>query len=175
MAAIWSRSQYVKPFRADFTSGKIRWGRSRNCGCLVTCFCYQLIAKPGNKTATVPWPEPDAFIFFSFLNASMTGSRNPSCDAVFFFPNNQYHGCRWPDEISRRDASSHSIDLTLPEYSGSNAKRVNPLKPHYLSKHIPIATSAQHCFKQYIIARFMTNPYLIRCLIISTLNVILFL
>ena len=28
------------------------WVRSRNCGCLVTWFCYQLIAKPGNKTAT---------------------------------------------------------------------------------------------------------------------------
>ena len=33
------------------------WVRSRNCGCLVTWFCYQLIAKPGNKTATVPWPD----------------------------------------------------------------------------------------------------------------------
>ena len=34
------------------------WVRSRNCGCLVTWFCYQLIAKPGNKTATFPWPDP---------------------------------------------------------------------------------------------------------------------
>ena len=34
------------------------WVRSRNCGCLVTWFSYQLIAKPGNKTATVPWPDP---------------------------------------------------------------------------------------------------------------------
>ena len=34
------------------------WVRSRNCGCLVTWFFYQLIAKPGNKTATVPWPDP---------------------------------------------------------------------------------------------------------------------
>ena len=34
------------------------WARSRNCGCLVTWFCYQMIAKPGNKTATVPWPDP---------------------------------------------------------------------------------------------------------------------
>ena len=29
------------------------WVRSRNSGCLVTWFCYQLIAKPGNKAATV--------------------------------------------------------------------------------------------------------------------------
>ena len=34
------------------------WVRSRNCGCLVTWFCYQLIAKPGNKTAAVSWPDP---------------------------------------------------------------------------------------------------------------------
>ena len=34
------------------------WVTSRNCGCLVTWFCYQLIAKPGNKTAAVLWPDP---------------------------------------------------------------------------------------------------------------------
>ena len=33
------------------------WIRSRSCGCLDTWFCYQLIAKPGKKTATVPWPD----------------------------------------------------------------------------------------------------------------------
>ena len=38
---------------------KFRWVRSRNCGSLVTWFCYQLIAKPGNKTAAVSWPDPD--------------------------------------------------------------------------------------------------------------------
>ena len=34
------------------------WVRSRNCGCPVTWFCYQLIAKPGNKTAAVSPPDP---------------------------------------------------------------------------------------------------------------------
>ena len=34
------------------------WVMSRNCRCLVTWFCYQLIAKPGNKTATVSWHDP---------------------------------------------------------------------------------------------------------------------
>ena len=38
---------------------KNRWVRSRNCVWLVTWFCYQLIAKPGNKTDTVSWPDPD--------------------------------------------------------------------------------------------------------------------
>ena len=34
------------------------WVRSWNCGSLVTRFCYQLIAKPGNKTIAVSWPDP---------------------------------------------------------------------------------------------------------------------
>ena len=37
------------------------------CGCLVTWFCYQLIAKPGNKTATVPWPDPSINLFYIYL------------------------------------------------------------------------------------------------------------
>ena len=42
----------------DTVGSKSIWVRSWNCSCLVTWFCYQLIAKPGNKTATVPWPDP---------------------------------------------------------------------------------------------------------------------
>ena len=34
------------------------WVRSRKWGCLVTWFCYQMIAKPGNNTATLSWPDP---------------------------------------------------------------------------------------------------------------------
>ena len=36
---------------------KMIWVGSQNCSCLVTWFCYQLIAKPGNKTAAVSWPD----------------------------------------------------------------------------------------------------------------------
>ena len=43
----------------------ILWVRSRNCGCLVTWFCYQLIAKQGNKAATVSWPDPYACVSFT--------------------------------------------------------------------------------------------------------------
>ena len=34
------------------------WVQPWRCGCLVTWFCYQVIAKPGNKTATPSWPDP---------------------------------------------------------------------------------------------------------------------
>ena len=37
--------------------------RSRNCSCLVTWFCDQLIAKPGNKTATVSWSNLYIYIY----------------------------------------------------------------------------------------------------------------
>ena len=32
--------------------------RSRKCACFVTWFCYQMIAKPGNKTGPPSWPDP---------------------------------------------------------------------------------------------------------------------
>ena len=34
------------------------WVRARRCSCLVTWFCYRMIAKPGNKTAAASWPDP---------------------------------------------------------------------------------------------------------------------
>ena len=46
-----------------------KWVRSRNCGCLVTWFCYQLIAKPGNKTATVSWPDPNSYSFLKMIKS----------------------------------------------------------------------------------------------------------
>ena len=51
-----------RPVRAtgitDGFSSRHIWARSQNCDCLVTWFCYQLIVKPGNKTAAVSWPDP---------------------------------------------------------------------------------------------------------------------
>ena len=60
----YSLALYVPEFSQENINMFCIWVRSRNCGCLVTWFCYQLIAKPGNKTATVSWPDP----FLSCLN-----------------------------------------------------------------------------------------------------------
>ena len=57
-AAILAERQGFMSHTCSKTGPWYIWVRSRNCGCLVTWFCYQLIAKPGNKTATVPWPDP---------------------------------------------------------------------------------------------------------------------
>ena len=54
------------------------WVRSRNCGCLVTWFCYQLISKQGNKTAAVSWPDPYVlgilYVTFPWLATVITWS-----------------------------------------------------------------------------------------------------
>ena len=34
------------------------WVKSQRWGCLVTWFCYHLIAKPGNEAAATLWPDP---------------------------------------------------------------------------------------------------------------------
>ena len=49
---------FTKWYVPVFESSKITciWVRSRNCGCLVTWFCYQSITKPDNGTAVVPRP-----------------------------------------------------------------------------------------------------------------------
>ena len=58
--------QFYSPLSSYFSargSYIIIWVRSRRCSCLVTWFCYQLIAKPGNKTAAPSWPDPYAVGF----------------------------------------------------------------------------------------------------------------
>ena len=37
------------------------WVRLWMCACLVTWFCYQMIAKPGNRTSPSSCPDPFAF------------------------------------------------------------------------------------------------------------------
>ena len=52
-AAILSQPQYVNSLQS------VNGSSHKNCGCLVTWFCNQLIAKPGNKTATPSLPHPN--------------------------------------------------------------------------------------------------------------------
>ena len=50
------------------------WVRSRRCTCLVTCFCYQMITKPGHKTDVLLWPDPSViqkFVKTSILNLNL--------------------------------------------------------------------------------------------------------
>ena len=59
--SLWLHSNAHKNLESHFWHFVSVPSGSRNCGFLVTWFCYQLIAKPGNKTATVPWPDPSIF------------------------------------------------------------------------------------------------------------------
>ena len=73
------------------------WVRSRMCGCLVTWFCYHLIAKPGNKTAAVPWPDPYHQEHNSDLEYIRVSSHEPSQNSLTFpWP---FCGFPWPWDI----------------------------------------------------------------------------
>ena len=50
------RYAYIKSFSCHCQ--KYIWVGLRKCGCHFTWFCYRLIAKPCNKTAALPWPNP---------------------------------------------------------------------------------------------------------------------
>ena len=52
------------------------------CSCLVTWFCYQLIAKPGKKTTAPPWPEPyvDDWYDFSWQHGRYVKTINTVCN-----------------------------------------------------------------------------------------------
>ena len=53
-------SSRIRPLSIGHCTRRLHWiwVRWQNCGCLVTWFCYQLIAKLVNKTAAVPSPDP---------------------------------------------------------------------------------------------------------------------
>ena len=66
------------------------WVRSQNCACLVTWFCYQLIAKPGNKAATVPWPDPystfyNTFVYGTWLCVSGAIGHSKTCVGITLY------------------------------------------------------------------------------------------
>ena len=53
-------SAFVMFWQGQFLSIQIR---SWRCDCLFTWFCYQMIAKPGNKVAAPLWPGPYILYF----------------------------------------------------------------------------------------------------------------
>ena len=55
------------------------WVRPWRCGCLVTWFCYQLIAKPGKKTATPAWAKPYASEAQQNIISTCSGSPAVHC------------------------------------------------------------------------------------------------
>ena len=64
---IYIKLTIYKKWRAHyfviFVAHTHNWVRSRNCGCLVAWFCYQMIAKPDNETSAVSWPDPYTCIY----------------------------------------------------------------------------------------------------------------
>ena len=73
-----TRPQWVnmlRPLQNCCHLADVIWVRSRRCSCLVTWLCYQLIAKPGNKTAAPPWPDPFAFLWMDCIQSNVIITR----------------------------------------------------------------------------------------------------
>ena len=115
----------------------IIWVRSRNCGCLVTWFCYQLIAKPGNKTAAVSWPDPYLHLL-SFLDTEMAQVDKipPMNDKdLLIILHSQYYGGWCPGAARSYGISSYtfSIGVVCPEYFIFSARKVKLLISPFIS------------------------------------------
>ena len=81
------------------------WVKSRRFGCIVTWFWYQLIAKPGNKTAAPSWLDPYHIwtsVCFSVL--SMCGflwwSNLRGCSWLQQYPWYAEHSVSWCSSLS---------------------------------------------------------------------------
>ena len=106
------------------------WVRSRNCSCLVTWFCYQLIAKPGNKTTTVSWPDPyDYFVSASkFLFGMLLYNCHPLATKIGIQGVLQY-------EISTKTHNKLKSRETSLAYN-LLYNRLNSLRPRQNRRHI---------------------------------------
>ena len=86
--------------------------RSRNCGCLVTWFCYQLIAKPGNKTAAVLWPDAHNVSFHWPRPGHGSHRKQVLCNETISLVHNQGYLLR-PDWRHCRGLVSFGINAAL--------------------------------------------------------------
>ena len=87
------------------------WVTSQNCDCHVTWFCYQLIAKPGNKTATVSWPDP--YIVQFHYN---TVQYNTLLHTAHWWLNTlrlSQNGCHFPDNIFKCIFSNENVKVLI--------------------------------------------------------------
>ena len=66
LVTVWFKMKFQSKCY-NFQSRKCMWVGSWSCGCLVTWFCYQQIAKPGDKTASTAWPDPSLNIVSKML------------------------------------------------------------------------------------------------------------
>ena len=109
------------------------WFRSWRCGCLVTWFCYQLRAKPGNKTTASLWPTHFDTCICIFeaanggegrLHGACEGPRQACIDSntmcrdgicscrPYYHERNGYCGECWEDELGS-DLLSNSLGKLL--------------------------------------------------------------
>ena len=102
------------------------WVRSWKCGCRVTWICYQMIAKPGKKAVTPPWPD-------LYTNHSLSCDFDGTHDFFhvvneYFQDNNLIRGyCLQHNATSRHWIMSIYRQWGISRYSQCTAVRANML------------------------------------------------
>ena len=90
MVIIWNNfGECVVVFKHWAQKKMCPWVRSWRYDCLVTCFCYPLIVKPGNKTAAPPWLNPYTMLWlaWSFIMSINLNSSPPGQNGRHFTDN----------------------------------------------------------------------------------------
>ena len=91
------------------------WVRTRNCGCLVTWFCYRLIAKPGNKTAAVSWPDPYIFaiLYWCKICRNICILNKPLSEPILFMLIWTLMWIYWWDSVRKMSLHWFTLELYL--------------------------------------------------------------
>ena len=103
--------QCVKYRKIDFLWITI-WVRSRKCACIFTWFCYQMTAKPGNKTGPPSWT--DLYVYIGVVICQWFHNK------LLFTPAHLSHYLWWHNNITasvwqqtwQRSLTISTLDLT---------------------------------------------------------------
>ena len=137
-------SYYFQPL----TLQKCKWVGSRRCGCLVTWFCYQLIAKPGNKTATSPRPDPKTF-FYQAIFSHKTRSHYNTDGRSFIY--HIYHSQGTLYEQMVITGTNRCQKHWLRKYFSSKCPNTVQSQPHYFYLWLnTISANAKGNYKCYV-------------------------
>ena len=154
-------------FQWNFNVNTNIWVRSRRCACLVTWFCYQVIAKPGNKTAAPSiWPDPDQY----FLSRRQAISQNLNQ----WSPSSPAHWCVTRPQWLNFDESHVEISLLatpwFPDFRQASKGVIRPsLYPCTIINSILLTYSRWRAitiqifnsiqFKMFIVITIQLNVY----------------
>ena len=88
-------------------------------------FCYQLIAKPGNRAATVPWPDPHTHIYiYIYIDKNVFKTTRSFCYQWFHVSTLQANANR-PFMLSSMKRTTYIYIYIDRERGGGRGRQMN--------------------------------------------------